>query len=206
MKIFILMLAFINMNLYADSNVDLGKYYTSFKNAALDSKTLNNDQIKKMNNISIVFAQIDEIPDSMKALCVSAENKILINKQAFIDESELGRQEAIDHEMGHCVLDRSHYNQSTLYGDGREVPTNIMHHSCFAYKSLNEMKEMRNALFRPEFYGTAQEVDKLYKNVMNEVAIFNGAANVGENFPALRMIEHRVMEERIEKYQKLKNK
>lgn len=177
--------------------VDLVKYFVSFRDAAIASKTLKQKQLDRLNTITIRLAKIDEIPDFYKALCNDEKNEVLVNEQVFLNDSEFGRQEIIDHELGHCILNRSHYNLSIMYGDGREKPTEIMHHTGFAYESFEQMKEMRKNLFNASFYGTYDEVNKLYKQTMMET-IVNNQAVIGENIPALRAIEHRVMEERKE--------
>jgi hypothetical protein len=194
----ILIISTLSTNCFA---IDLVKYYVSFRDAAINSKTLKKQQLDRMNTITIRLAKIDEIPDSYKALCLDKTNEVLVNEQVFLNDSEFGRQEIIDHELGHCILHRSHYNLSIMYGDGKEKPTDIMHHTGFSYESEAQMKEMRKNLFNSNYYGTYDEVNKLYKKSMMETIINNNAL-ISENIPVLRAIEHRVMEERKEKESK----
>lgn len=197
--LFIFFTLFINFS-YA-TNIDdseLLAHYESFKKEAIESKTLSPQYLERLNNVKIQYVNMEQMDSRYIAECNFKDNVVSVNKFFFIKNTELHRQEIIDHELGHCVLLRSHYNLSNLVG-GMEVPTDIMHHSTFPYEDENQMAKMRKELFSPQFYGTILEVDKL--NNKNEVII---SQDPYADWKKVRGIEHFVMQERIEKYNKRK--
>lgn len=182
---FNLILLFVSTKLFAmDSNF---KYeYNSFKNAAIESNTLSPKQIKLLKTINIRPAKKNELNGYFIGMCLSKENTIIINLDAFINAPLLYRQEVIDHEMGHCILQRSHYNATTSIGF-QEFPDSTMHFITNAYNSDNDMLIKRKELFTKHFYGTIEAIN-----------------NADQSMPsyALRQLEHKVMAERIESYKK----
>lgn len=200
MKI-IIILFLISFNVFAQ-DTDFIKYFNSFKKSALESNTLNTKYLKRLNSVKIRYAKKDEIAHFFQGYCFDKINTVVIDKDFFNQAPELLKQRAIDHELGHCVLLRSHYNLNNIK-NGMEIPVTIMNASLYPYSSKKEMMIMRKDLFKAEFYGTSYEVNKKYIAGLNNLSAFAGFA-VSDDFPLLRLIEHSVMEERIEKYLKKK--
>lgn len=187
MKIIILILVVISSNCFSmDQNFVFE--YQSFKKAALQSKTLSKKQIALLNTIKIKDDTNNELGDFLIGICNSKENTVLINLDKFINLPYLWKQEVIDHELGHCILQRSHHNASTQVGFV-EFPDSVMYAQTFPYASEDDMSFKRKELFTKEFYGTIKPIEKL-----------GGQISVYE----LRQIEHSVMAERIAKYKKTK--
>lgn len=187
MKIIIIIFIVLSSNCFAmDQNFVFE--YKSFKNAALKSKTLSKKQIALLNTIKIKDDANHELGDFLIGICNSKENTVLINLDKFINLPYLWKQEIIDHELGHCVLQRSHYNASTQAGF-IEIPDSIMYAQTFPYASEEDMVVKRKELFTKEFYGTIKTIEKL-----------GGQISIYE----LRQLEHSIMAERISKYKKAK--
>lgn len=187
MKIIILIFIVISSNCFSmDQNFIFE--YQSFKKAALQSKTLSKKQISLLNSIQIKNDEKNELGDFLIGICNSKENTVLINLNKFINLPYLYKQEIIDHELGHCILQRSHYNSSTQVGF-IEIPDSIMYAQTFPYSSESDMNFKRKELFTKEFYGTIKPIERL-----------GGQISLYE----LRKLEHSIMAERISKYKKTK--
>ena len=83
-------------------------------------------------NIEIRFK---DLKDSTAGICYyyesgSSMNYIEIDKEIFSNYSDLGREELVFHELGHCIFDRDHSTQRINYG-GYSVPDSIMYPYTF---------------------------------------------------------------------------
>ncbi len=176
---------------------DISVFYESFKKSALESKTLNKSYRYRLNNVKFQLVGTNQIDPYLVAECNHKENIVSINKDMFQTLPTNRQQQTIDHELGHCVLLRSHYNLST-YSSFGEKPDDIMHHTTFAYENELQIIKMRKELFKPIFYGTLLEVESKINN--NEQTVINGT--IKNDLSELRKVEHSVMQNRIEKYLK----
>lgn len=65
----------------------------------------------------------------------SSLNHIQIDRDIFFSYSELGREELIFHELGHCILDRDHTTSRISYKD-TTIPKSIMYPYTFGNSSF----------------------------------------------------------------------
>jgi hypothetical protein len=83
-------------------------------------------------NIEITFK---DLKDSIAGICYyygsgSSMNYIEIDKEIFSNYNDLGREELIFHELGHCIFDREHSDQR-MNSKGYSVPDSIMYPYTF---------------------------------------------------------------------------
>lgn len=85
----------------------------------------------KSVNIEIKFEDLDPM---IAGVCYSytdpSFNYIEIDRDLFSTYSELGREELIFHELGHCILDREHTTSRIAYKD-TTIPKSIMYPYIF---------------------------------------------------------------------------
>lgn len=90
-------------------------------------------------NIEIKFKNLDP---TTAGVCYYYEgnpedNYIEIDKETFQEYSELGREELIFHELGHCVFNRDHTTERMMF-KGISVPTSIMYPYTFGNSWIYE--------------------------------------------------------------------
>lgn len=180
-------LSLFSLNCYA-MDFDFIYSYESFKQAAIDSNTLTKPQLDKLNTVQIVFVKDNQLPMPLSGLCLPEKNTVLIRKSHFYYADYLFRQKLIDHELGHCILNRVHYNDTSVVL-GIEFQKSIMNFMVMPYNSLEDIKTQRYELFNKQYYGTLTQLDKLTSQR-------GGLVNINE----LRLLENSVMNERIKKF------
>lgn len=83
------------------------------------------------SNVSASFASLS--PPTL-ALCYQwsdNKNHIDVDLNAWRWMDDLGREQLVYHELGHCVLHQQHENELIVVGDGRTVYGSIMNQYWF---------------------------------------------------------------------------
>jgi hypothetical protein len=163
--------------------------YESFKKAAIESNTLSKIQLDKLNSVQMVFVKDKQLPSDFAGLCLPEKNVVLLKKSYFYYADYLFRQKLIDHELGHCVLNRVHHNESSTVL-GIEFQKSIMNFMVIPYESLADIKNQRAELFNKQYYGTLNQLEKITSQR-------GGLVDINE----LRILETNVMNTRIKNYQ-----
>lgn len=105
------------------------RYVYTFVNAANKRNVpinLNGIDIHQVSNLHMQGYKLFGI-------CLKDQNMILIDRQSWAKMDDALKEELIWHEMGHCVLNRKHWN----YTDSQSHPISIMHEGGYGFISSN---------------------------------------------------------------------
>lgn len=88
---------------------------------------------KLNNNKTNIEIKYSKLPDNVIGLCyiyTDGSSNIEIDEKAYKSYSYSGKQELIFHELGHCILNRSHLETRYTW-EGVSIPTSIMYPFAF---------------------------------------------------------------------------
>lgn len=104
----------------------------------------------EITSLQIYFGNTKRYKRHSVGFCSFQENAIVISKE-FWEKSSLGsRQQLIDHELGHCVLQRLDEKHKDP-----QNPASVMNETVFNGEHYLRYKEIyRNELFRKETFGS----------------------------------------------------
>lgn len=172
--------------------------YESFKIEA-NRHTLKKKYRQRLLTVSILSMDLDtQAIVNENGVCDYKNNTIYINQLSYLKLSHMERLSLIDHELGHCVLLRCHYNFYVINHRLAEVNDSIMNYNITAYDDAYQMVKRRNDLFDKKYFGTIVLVDKKYENYKNrygEESIVKYNVNKPESKTLIHVIEDNIVKQ-----------
>ena len=129
--------------------IGCGKAQTQVVDSALQSYV---DAFSKAGKVVVtVDVVFGDVPPNMVAKChIEDSTRVVVVGPQFQELSEPKRELVIFHELGHCVLNRTHTSATTFYGD-TPGPASIMFPSLFSDSQeqvyVNNRQSFINELF-----------------------------------------------------------
>lgn len=128
------------------TQTEFKKYVRSFLIAS-KNYTLPIEFEDRVNMLSVKFGNPKRISPNFVGYCDIATVSVIVDKAAWDNYEEGTRQSLIDHELGHCLLERNHRHAFETDGTNKS-PISIMFPSVLPHKYyVNNRKALLDELF-----------------------------------------------------------
>lgn len=167
-KLLIVIINFLLISsIKANDNIDYEfKEYSNDFVWFLESNIKNNKIKNRIKTIKIKFGKIEDYyyNNGISGFCYYQINTVIFDKERWKKLPEEVKQEAVDHELSHCILGMIH-NENYIVSQFMNKPESIMFPNFFPYNLLLNKDDYRKQLIKnkKEFF----KLDKLSKDILD---------------------------------------
>lgn len=167
-KLLIILINLLVINsIQANENIDYEfQNYSNDFVWFLESNVKNNKIKNRIKTIKIKFGKIEDYfyNNGISGYCYYQINTVVFDKERWHKLPEEVKQEAIDHELSHCILGMLH-NENYIVSQYMSKPESIMFPTFFPYNLLLNKDDYRKNLItnKKEFF----KLDKHSKYILN---------------------------------------
>jgi hypothetical protein len=126
---------------------------------------------ERLENLTIKFGNVKKLKDTFVGYCELITTTVMVDKEAWDRYQEGSRQSLIDHELGHCLLERHHRHAVEITEHQEKLPISIMYPNVLPHNFYKTNKKvLYDELFSPDKYDRLWTVKQIFQNKFSELS------------------------------------